>query len=136
MKNVECKLKRCHNQVYYSQCIYLITVTVEERKPILSEVVGAVEQRPTASKCITATEKPRWMVSQSLLQMPKMAVHCRRRWSEAAGSVRGRMSLQGGGWRCSCRSLYFESGERNFAKSQRKALSSHSHCGEWLQRTF
>lgn len=38
------KLQRCHNQDYHSPCIYLITVTVEGRKPILSKVVGTVEQ--------------------------------------------------------------------------------------------
>lgn len=44
MKCVKSKLKRCHNQDYHNPCIYLITVTVEDRKPVLSKVVGNLVQ--------------------------------------------------------------------------------------------
>ncbi len=38
------RLKRCYDHDYHERCIYLVTVTVDGRQPLLGRVEGTVEK--------------------------------------------------------------------------------------------
>ena len=66
------KLKRCYDHDYHERCIYLVTVTVEGRQPLLGKVEGTAEK---AWIVLSETGKAVWReIEQIPVRWPQMRV--------------------------------------------------------------